>query len=325
MVRAQPAAFAVVLALAVATTFSGCAETGAIYSDVVISSELDGLQRDLEPLGAELTYTSEMGADFHYTVFVTLEIDDADRSGLEDVITRSIEKLRGDVFTQQKVNLTVESGDDHVFGVSNPSTIDALDDVLDYWFTLRDAAGAPLAMNINSDPEYDGYTLSFAASEPVDFDALRAVGDGGHDNNVWFFPGIDAYGPPPASNIADVFAELFEVLPPLDYYNPGVRVQWSDDRATLEILGVDVVGAASLADSATWPSVVDITRLAADRSASLTFYGDGAGGADSVYAMVHFGTCETVPPASPVDLELFTLLAAQVALPAGSGPGICET
>ena len=315
---------AAAVALAVALGVSGCTEATSIYSDVVITSELDGLQRDLEPLGADVSYTSEMGADYHYTVRIEVQLGDTDRDTLESVITKSIEKLRGDVFLQQGVSLDLKSGEDPVFSASNPGALDALDDDLDYWFDLRDAAGVPLAMNINTGPEYDGYTLSFASSETPDFDALRAVGNGDYINTGWTFPGIDAYGSLPPAEVTDLLGELSAVLPPLDYIDPGVNVQWNDGRASVTVLAVDLVGAESLADSATWPSVVEIARLSADRTSSLFFYGDGTGDADSVYVTVHFGVCEKQPKALSVEEDFFALLAASVALPAGSGPGLCQ-
>lgn len=318
---------AAALALAVAAGASGCTEVTSIYSDAVITTELDGLARELGELdGVTVKHSSSIQPDYTYSVTVEVEIDDPQPQTLRTVIERSVETLGGGVLLDQQSAFRVMSGDEWLFASDNLAAHQSLGDVvrddLDYWLALREASGAPLSLAFyGNDAAPNGRTRAISSSEPVDIASLRAIDDPNDVLTEWNFQALYAYGTLPSEEHVELLDELTAVLPPADDVHPGVGLSISGPITRVQVSGAEPTGDRPVTESATWSQTIAIARIAADRTDALMYIDSSWEAA----ASIHFGECAEQSPITPADSIFFDALAAErVTMPVGSGPGYCN-
>ena len=322
MTRGTRTGLAAVLALAAAVALAGCTETEALVGEALMNAELDGLTTDLEKLdGVEVTHTMNMSPEYDWAASVEITVDDPSPDALDTIVDASAQRLGNDVF-KGATSLTITSNAVHVFYADGIAPSEALDTDIGYWIELRETTGEPLSLTYRQVPETDEITRLIASATPVDLAALSAIDDPRPQGAEWSFPGLDAYGSLPDAAAITLFTGLTELMPPLDWVDPGVQLQWSGDQVTrVTVLGGAEADAASLVASDFWPVLAQLVELSTGEAVEFTYY-------DSTYTylpMVHFRECELVAEANEWDIEFFDALVAQgVALPPEAAPGGCR-
>jgi len=311
-----------VLALAAAVALAGCTETEALVGEALMNAELDGLTADLETLdGVEVTPTMTMSSEYEWAASVAITVDEPAAQTLDAIVEAAAQRLGNDVFAGA-TSLTVTSNEVHVFSADGIEPSDELETDIDYWLELRETTGEPLSLTYRQVPETGETIRLIASATPVDLARLSATVDPRPQGAEWSFPGLDAYGSLPDAAAITLFTGLTELMPPLDWVDPGVQLQWSGDQVTrVTVLGGAEADAASLVASDFWPVLAQLVELSTGEAVEFTYY-------DSTYTylpMVHFRECELVAEASEWDIEFFDALVAQgIALPPETAPGGCR-
>jgi len=320
---------ALALGVVLAATLTGCSAITAVGEQTGIDLALTGLVSSLESdHGVTAVTTKNMDADYRFSVTVTIEALPVDKRA--DVITAVDEVLGGSAFGSASANLWIGPGDYPVFSQSVFGE-DTLARDLEYWSAVEEAVG-PVSFGIYEDPDGDGprtRTRGVSLPTAMDYSALVGIELDPTALDSWGSLGVSAVGTLPGSEAANALAVVSADIPLRDYADPGqpigLSLDWTEpDAAQWTVTSGSLPDDASNPTASTdWPAVVDAAgKIAASgiRNSHFAYFSDfGAGG------VVFFGDCMVDLAVGPVDADLFDgLVAAGVAMPAGSAPGWCS-
>jgi len=314
------------LAAVVAVSLSGCTVFNTFMSagdEAVLSSELDVLSEDLQKVPGidSVDYDLVLQPDLSYAVSVNAFATDLPERGALDAIALVTATFKSPRFPEQSaLAFSVgPAGDGSSPAISILTWLEfpteVISEEVEYFYDVQEAAGAPLAMQLDApgdmDVNYQRFIYSPVLPASIDWLAMRRIADTGAELTAWDFGGISMSGGIIPNEIEDVATEAAAI--------EGVALSWSDEFGIydLTLTPVDPEFAGNFTELIVWTDVVALLENASAGSDGLSLFGVTA---NQYGATVNFNDCGFSPEPTEPDIDLERVLEAEGVI---VEPGYC--
>ena len=310
---------------------SGCDVAGSLVTKAGLDLGLQELTSELEEIRsvAAVMPTATLTGDYDYTVDLHVEVDDVVESDVQRIVAKVTETFEEAPFAGIKaLSFDLSASDGSRFTPYYPISIppDELASEIHYWLEMVAAFGGPLDLGLYQDPEHldaVSYLRNIASTDyqrPVDWDAVRAVPDTSTALRTWNLDGLSITATWPPDAVLELRDSIASV--PLNDEGQLSLDSYASDYTSVSYFSPLLENPEQPIDTAGWPQVIAAVRLIAEADLPLVVF--SYYGLDNLTSTVHLGVCEPEPPSAPADVAMWEALStSNIALPAGSGPGLC--